>query len=192
MPYGNSPESAGKSLHEPAPSAPTPEADASIAQAATGKHPQRRPLWMWIAGGVLFLLALYEAIPWAITVFSTESTDDAYVNGHVTFVAPRVPGQVVSVLVDDNYRVHKGQLLVTLDKQPYQIIADLKRAAYDVAKANLAVAQDEFRGMIGKARSARFQLQHTIEDVNNQIALLRENVAKLNRADADYKRALEQ
>ena len=100
MPDGNSAESAGKSLHEPAPSAPTLEADAPIAQAPSGKQPQRRPLWMWIAGGVLVVLALYEAVPWAITAFRTESTDDAYVNGHVTFVAARVPGQVVRVLVD--------------------------------------------------------------------------------------------
>src|SRR5208337_3762696 len=97
MPDGNSAESAGKSPHEPGPAAPT-EADAPIAQAPTGKQLQRRQLWMWIAGGVLLLLALYEAIPWAITAFRTESTDDAYVNGHVTFVAPRVPGQVVRVL----------------------------------------------------------------------------------------------
>ena len=35
------------------------------------------------------------------------------------FVAPRVPGQVVRVLVDDNNRVRKGNLLVQLDKEPY-------------------------------------------------------------------------
>jgi Biotin-lipoyl like len=111
MPDGNSAESASKSLDEPAPSASTAGTDAPIAHASTGNQPQRRPLWMWIAGGVLLLLALYEAIPRAITAFRTESTDDAYVNGHVTFVAPRVPGQVVRVLVDDNYRVRKGTLL---------------------------------------------------------------------------------
>src|SRR5271156_4155574 len=104
MPDGNSAESAGESLHEPTPSAHTPAADAPIAQAPTGAKRQRRPRGMWIAGGVLLLLALYEAIPWAVTAFKTESTDDAYVNGHVTFVAPRVPGQVVRVLVDDNNR----------------------------------------------------------------------------------------
>jgi membrane fusion protein, multidrug efflux system len=146
-----------------------------------------------IAVVVLVLAAAaYVLVPYVILSFKTVSTDDAYVNGHVTFVAPRVPGQVVSVFVDDNYRVQKGQRLVTLDKKPYEIIVDLKRAAYDVAKANLTVAQDDFRGMIGKARSARFLLQHTIEDVDDQIALLRANVAKLNRADADYKRALAQ
>jgi membrane fusion protein (multidrug efflux system) len=51
---------------------------------------------------------------------NTVSTDDAYVNGHVTFVAPRVRGQVARVLVDDNYRVRKGDLLVELDKEPFR------------------------------------------------------------------------
>jgi hypothetical protein len=71
MPDGNSAESAGKSLHEPAASGHTPGADAPSAHAPTWKQLQRRQLWMWVAGGVLLLLALYEAIPWAITAFRT-------------------------------------------------------------------------------------------------------------------------
>jgi len=45
---------------------------------------------MWIAGGVLGVLILIEAVPRVITAMKTVSTDDAYVNGHVNFVAPRV------------------------------------------------------------------------------------------------------
>jgi hypothetical protein len=63
MPDGSSAESAGESLPEPAPSAPTPEADAPIAQAPTGKQPQRRPLWMWIAGGALVLFGAIRGHP---------------------------------------------------------------------------------------------------------------------------------
>ena len=47
----------------------------------------------------------YLLKPTVETMLNTVSTDDAYVNGHVTFVAPRVSGQVSRVLVDDNYRV---------------------------------------------------------------------------------------
>ena len=43
-------------------------------------------------------------------ILNTVSTDDAYVNGHVTFVAARVPGQVTTVYVDDNDRVRKGSI----------------------------------------------------------------------------------
>ena len=167
MPDGNSAESAGDSRNEAAPSVQTPKADAPIAQAPTGKQLQRRQLWMWIGGGVLVLLALYEAIPWAITAFRTESTDDAYVNGHVTFVAPRVPGQVVRVLVDDNNRVRKGALLVQLDKAPYQVKVEIAQAALAVAKAGIVTAQTKVRGLESLARSQRFDLANAMHNLNN-------------------------
>ncbi len=184
MPDGNSAESTGKSLHEPSPSAPRPEADAPIAQAPTEKQPQRRPLWMWIAGGVLIVLALYEAIPRVVLAFKTVSTDDAYVNGHVTFVAPRVPGHVVRVLVDDNNRVHKGDLLVQLDKEPYQVKVDIAQAAVGVAQADLVAAQAKDQSLAGLAHSERYDMTHAIEDLKNQVAELHASVAALQAANA--------
>ncbi len=65
----------------------------------------------------------YLLAPIVEMMLNTVSTDDAYVNGHVTFMAPRVAGQVSRVLVDDNDRVMKGDLLVQLDKEPYQVQA---------------------------------------------------------------------
>ena len=49
-------------------------------------------------------------VPWIQHSLNTVSTDDAYVNSYVTFVAPRVAGQVLRVLVDDNDRVNKGDV----------------------------------------------------------------------------------
>ena len=80
------------------------------------------------AVGVLVLAgALWFGIPWVRMTLNTVSTDDAYVNGHVTFVAARVKGQVSRVLVDDNYRVRKGDLLVELDKEPFRSQSRSKR-----------------------------------------------------------------
>ena len=189
MPDGNSPESAGESLHQPAPSVHTPEADAPIAHASSGKQPQRRPLWMWIAGGALILLALYEVIPWAITAFRTESTDDAYVNGHVTFVAPRVPGQVVRVLVDDNNRVRKGDLLVQLDKEPYQVKVEIAQAALSVAQAGIVTAQTKVRGIESLGLSQRFDLANAAQKLNNQVADLHSKVDVLQAANATLVKA---
>ena len=42
-------------------------------------------------------VVLFIGIPIVIRAFSTVSTDDAYVNGYVTLVAPRVSGQVIRV-----------------------------------------------------------------------------------------------
>ena len=92
-------------------------------------------------------LSAYFLVPWVITAINTVSTDDAYVNGHVTFVAARVPGQVSKVLVDDNDRVHKGDLIVQLDKRPNEVIVEAKQAAEDVAQANFVSPQDQVRGI---------------------------------------------
>jgi membrane fusion protein (multidrug efflux system) len=129
-------------------------------------------------------VAAYYLVPTVETMLNTVSTDDAYVNGHVTFVAPRVAGQVTQVLVDDNYRVKKGDLLVQLDKEPYQVQVAIVKAAVVAAETDLAAAEAQVHGQVAQARSNRFKLEHAIEDVNNQIANLRANVATLNSRKA--------
>jgi membrane fusion protein, multidrug efflux system len=135
---------------------------------------------------VIFGLAAggYLLAPRVVTMLNTVSTDDAYINGHVTFVAPRVRGQVLKVLVDDNYRVKKGDLLVQLDPEPYRVQVDIKKAALEAAETNLAAARAQVHGQIAQARANRFKLEHAIEEVDNQIANLRASVATLNSRKA--------
>ena len=156
--------------------------------------PPRRSLWKTILFAGLAVVALIlvgiVAIPWIILAFITVSTDDAYVNGHVTFVAPRVPGQVVKVLVDDNNRVKRGDPLVLLDKEPYQIQVNLKQAALDTANADLVLTTAQVRAAVALARSTRFKLEHSMETVNDQVAQLRANVAGLDSNLAKRARAL--
>ena len=138
------------------------------------------------AAGVLVLAgALWFGVPWVQTTLNTVSTDDAYVNGHVTFVAARVKGQVSRVLVDDNYRVRKGDLLVQLDKEPFQIAVAMKKAAVDTATADLQVARSKVRGIEAEAMSRRRALEHAIEDVDDQVALLRAKVAGVDKSKAE-------
>ncbi|MGB3549641.1 MAG: HlyD family secretion protein [Candidatus Binatus sp.] len=195
MSDATSAERAGEPHHQTAASVLTPEVEVPTAQPPTAKPAEKRPWWMWVAGGALVLLALYEAIPWAITAFRTESTDDAYVNGHVTFVAPRVPDQVVRVLVDDNYRVRKGDLLVQLDKEPYQVKVDIAQAALMLAQAGIVTAQAKVRGLESLGRSQRFDMANAMHNLNDQVADLHSKVdalqaanATLIKARADYAR----
>jgi membrane fusion protein (multidrug efflux system) len=144
---------------------------------------------LWILCGAVLLGALLAGVPWAITTWNTVSTDDAYVNGHVTFVAPRVSGQVEHVFVEDNNRVKKGDLLVQLDKEPFQVQVNIARASVTAAQADLDAANAQARALQGQARSARFKLEHAIEDVNNQIALLKAKVAAYESSLATLRRA---
>ena len=160
-----------------------------------GKASKKRRLRtaLIVIGAIVFVFVI---IPKAFHAWHTVSTDDAYVNSYVTFVAPRVSGQVARVLVDDNNRVKKGDVLVELDPEPYRVQVAIKQAAVDAAQANLVVAQATVRSQIGQARSLRFKLQHAIEDVDNQAALIRARVATWEQAkatqvlaQADFERA---
>ncbi len=154
-----------------------------------------RRIWPWVAGIVLAGVAAFYIVPWFWASLSTVSTDDAYVNGHVTFVAPRVPGQVLRVLVDDNNFVHKDDVLVELDPEPNQVQVDIAQAALTSAEADKIAAEAGVRGSEGLARSLRFSLEHAIEDVDDKVATLKLRVATLHskeasltKAQADYNR----
>ena len=148
----------------------------------------RQSVWrrsLLIGAGVLALVVVVMfGVPWVRFALSTVSTDDAFVNGHVTLVAPRVHGQVSRVLVDDNNRVRKGDLLVELDKEPFRDAVAVKKAAVDTAQADLDAAQATVRGIEADARSKRWQLQQAIENVGNQVASLHARVAALKKAKA--------
>ena len=83
------------------------------------------------------------------------------------------------MLVDDNMAVKKGDFLVQLDREPYQVQVAIKQAAVDVAQANLLAVLALARGQAAKAQSNRYKLQHAMEEVNTQIANLRACVAML-------------
>jgi membrane fusion protein (multidrug efflux system) len=175
---------------------PAPPAPASSAPAPKSAAPGRRRGWSWIIVGIILLAAVIAGIPWFLDSLATVSTDDAYVNGHVTFVAPRVSGQVARVLVDDNNRVHKGDLLVQIDREPFLVEQRIAQSAVVAAQEDLVAARAQARGQVGQARALRFNLEHTIEDVGNQIALLHSKVASLqsqkaslDKAQADFDRA---
>jgi membrane fusion protein (multidrug efflux system) len=165
---GPSPD--GDLVHRP----PGDQSGTTVQPAAAGRKSRKR-FFILGAGAIVVVLLV-----WMISgSFGTVSTDDAYVNSHVTFVAPRVAGQVSKVLVDDNNRVRKGDVLLELDQEPFQVQVDLKQSAVDAAEADLIATQASVRASIAQARSGRFKLQHAIETVNNQVALLRANAAAL-------------
>jgi membrane fusion protein (multidrug efflux system) len=146
--------------------------------------------WLLWAGIVAALGAGgYYLIPWVETELNTVSTDDAYVNGHVTYVAPRVSGKVAKVLVEDNRRVKKGDLLVHLDKEPYEVQVSLKRAAVQIAEKNMVAAEAQARGLEAQIGSQRWKLQNASEQVNTQIAKLHAAIATLGSRKASLELA---
>jgi membrane fusion protein (multidrug efflux system) len=103
-----------------------------------------------------------------------ETTDDAYVGGDVTVLAPRVSGFVTDVLVQDNQFVHANQVLIRLDARDYD--ARLAQADAEVQSAQAAVTELQ----------AKRSLQ--LATINVQSAGVRASSAELTRSAADQNR----
>jgi membrane fusion protein (multidrug efflux system) len=72
-------------------------------------------------------------------------TDDAYTDGNVVTMAPKVSGYVVALNINDNIRVHQGDLLLRIDPRDYLAAQQQAQAALELAQAQLKSAQDALR-----------------------------------------------
>jgi membrane fusion protein (multidrug efflux system) len=99
------------------------------------KGPRRRILVLAAAG--LALAGLAVGIPYYLYAVSHESTDDAFIDGHIIAISPRVSGHVARVYVTDNQKVDAGDLLVELDPRDFQARLDAARASLAADEAAL-------------------------------------------------------
>lgn len=82
-----------------------------------------------------------------------ESTDNAQIEGNSAPVLARVAGYVQSVSVDDYANVQKGQLLVTIDPQEYDVALAQAEADYQQTLADLATARADLQNAQANARN---------------------------------------
>lgn len=62
-----------------------------------------------------------------------ETTDDAFIEGHIVRVSPKVTGIIEKLYVDDNDHVKKSKLLLKIDDRDYKVKYEQAKAAYDMA-----------------------------------------------------------
>jgi membrane fusion protein, multidrug efflux system len=152
--------------------------------------------------GLALLIALgatwYGRQWWTVGRF-IESTDDAYVGGDVTVIAPKVAGFIVEVAVADNQAVHTGDLLIKLDDRDYRVAlakANAAVAAQEATLANLDATRRLQDSMIAQAEAevaaAEAEVARSRFDIMRYSQLASDQYASLQRfqqADADNKKA---
>lgn len=117
---------------------------------------------------------------WATEWRFVESTDDAYVEGDITSLSPKVAAHVTQVAVTDNQPVKAGDVLVRLDERDYRTaLAEAKAVA---AARNAALLQLEDRLAVQTA---------AISQAAAGISAARADVAR-SKADLDRARKLVQ
>src|SRR6185437_2363607 len=100
----------------------------------------KRPLLMAVlATGVI--VAVVGAVGWWLHARNFESTDDAFIDGHIVRIAPKISGYVSRLDVDDNQLVQQGDLLLELDPRDYQVALEQAQAAEASARSRLQEAK---------------------------------------------------
>lgn len=76
------------------------------------KRPGKKPL---IILAIVVVVMLIAGLWFWLSSRNQETTDDAYTEGNAVTIAPKISGYVVKLLIKDNQRVRKGDLLVQID-----------------------------------------------------------------------------
>lgn len=152
----------------------------------------------------VLLAVLVVAVIASIPIFSyysvRESTDDAQVDGHIIPISPRISGNVLEVLVNDNQQVKAGESLVKLDPADYQIAfqqAQAQLASSEattvVSKVNVPLTDINTRSSVNTATTQEQQAQAAVSAANQAVnagrARLNASNAALAQAQANFVRA---
>ena len=115
---------------------------------------------------------------WAYARSNEAFTDNAYIRGDVTSLAPKVAGYVTAVEVQDNQAVRAGDVLLRIDDRDY-------RARLAQAEANVEAAQARLVNV-----DAETQLQHALIRQAEAQRLSSEAEMTLARKASDRRREL--
>jgi membrane fusion protein (multidrug efflux system) len=138
-----------------------------------------RPLLLAAAA----LLALAALGTWLLALRGVESTDDAFVEGHLVFLSPRVGGHVVVVAVEENQHVEAGQVLVRLDPADFEVRVARARADLDAARNRLAQAAAAADAARAQAAAAEVRRSHAERELGRARGLLASGVASRTALD---------
>lgn len=139
----------------------------------------------WVAGLLFVLAAGAGGTWWYLQAQKYVETDNAFIEGRVVQVSPRVAGHVLKLHVQDNQHVEAGQLLLEIDPRDYQVRVEQAQAAVASARARVQTAQADLDLV---RRTAPAMLAQEKSALASAEATLQAAEAEASRAEADRRR----
>ena len=106
---------------------------------------------------VLVLLIIGSFVGYNAYFYQT--TDDAYVENLYVQVAPKVKGEIIDVLVEDNQKIKEGDLIAKIDDRDYKVAYDLASARYKKAILNQTNAKANYSAVSSQLALAKKDLE---------------------------------
>ncbi|TWB23570.1 membrane fusion protein (multidrug efflux system) [Nitrospirillum amazonense] len=159
-----------------------------------------RTLLLSVLGLGLGVAAAAYGYDWWTSGRFIESTDDAYVGGDVTVIAPKVSGFIAQVAVTDNQAVRAGDLLLKLDDRDYRAALARAVAAVEAQEATLANLEAQRRlqqavinqaaAGVGAAKAETDRAKYDQDRYRALSATAAASIQAFEKADAAYKQAV--
>ena len=141
-------------------------------------EPARRPFYkrrgVIIIAAVVLLLGAIFGIRYWLYARSHETTDDAFIDGHIIQISPKVSGYVAKIYVADNQQVKEGDLIAELDARDYEVRLQQAKAALNAglakeneAKTNVSLTRATSSATVRQAQAA---VQRSRSEVQSQRA----------------------
>ena len=131
--------------------------------------------------GIIFLIC---GLFYAVHTVYYKSTDDAFIEGHVITVAPRVSGPVLHLNIEDNQDVKKGDLLLEIDPNDYQAKLRETKAKLEEAKAALVSADNQMTKSLSDLDFAKNDYERYSKMRDKGISSKQDYEASLNKLTA--------
>lgn len=147
----------------------------NVAQLETDTNFQSRKKITWGVFSVLLLFLVAGILYYFFVYRFYQSTDNAYVQADVTWVMPKISGEVMELLINDNQVVKKGETLAVLDHRDYQARYDQARSVVSLKEAALGVQQQN-------EKSAR----SSIIEANSGVVAAQADLARLKKEFERY------
>jgi membrane fusion protein, multidrug efflux system len=85
----------------------------------SNKTPIYKRARVMIIAAIVLLVGLTFGVRYFVYASAHETTDDAFIEGHIVQISPKVTGHIARVYVTDNQHVKKGDLLAEIDPRDY-------------------------------------------------------------------------
>jgi membrane fusion protein (multidrug efflux system) len=127
------------------------------------KEPPKRPFYkrlkIVIPLVLVFLAVVVGGVLYWLDARHFERTDDAFIDGRVTQINPKVAGYVTSLLVDDNQLVKAGDLLLEIDPRDFEAALRESRATLDQARDQVKQAEAQIVLAAATEKSAEAEVK---------------------------------
>jgi membrane fusion protein, multidrug efflux system len=156
----------------PAETRPSPVAPrkSGTVRNTTGGHSAKRVL-LTLLVALLFSAGVIGTLIYFVNSASSQSTDDAFIDGHIVPVSAKVAGRVQSVHILDNQSVKKGDLTAELDARDFEAATRQRVAALESSQAQASAAQAAVQQAIAHVKTTQANVESDQATANADAAM---------------------